>query len=109
MLYENETHDEERSFYGVKNAIIKNCTIDGPADGESAFKECRDICAIPFFYQQFGSDLFSFFYRYTAVIRRRIGSAHSIPLGTNHRKLHGNFSTFYGAPMWAMRPSASAM
>lgn len=43
MLYQNETHDEERSFYGIKDAVIKNCTIDGPADGESAFKECRNI------------------------------------------------------------------
>ena len=43
MIYENEIHDEERGFYGIKNAIIRNCKIDGPADGESAFKECRDI------------------------------------------------------------------
>ncbi len=43
MRYENETHDEERGFYGLKDAVIKNCKIDGPADGESAFKECRDI------------------------------------------------------------------
>ena len=43
MFYENETHDEERAFYGLKDAVIKNCKIDGPADGESAFKECRDI------------------------------------------------------------------
>jgi len=43
MIYENEIHDEERSFYGLKNATIKNCKIDGPADGESAFKECRGI------------------------------------------------------------------
>lgn len=43
MRYENETHDEERAFYGLKDAVIKNCKIDGPADGESAFKECRDI------------------------------------------------------------------
>ena len=43
MIYENEIHDEERAFYGLKNATIKNCKIDGPADGESAFKECKDI------------------------------------------------------------------
>lgn len=43
MRYENETHDEERAFYGLKDVVIKNCKIDGPADGESAFKECRDI------------------------------------------------------------------
>ena len=43
MIYENEIHDEERSFYGLENATVKNCKIDGPADGESAFKECSDI------------------------------------------------------------------
>lgn len=43
MIYENEIHDEERSFYGMKDAVIRNCRIDGPADGESAFKECRNI------------------------------------------------------------------
>lgn len=43
MIYENETHDEERGFYGIKDAVIRNCRIDGPADGESAFKECRNI------------------------------------------------------------------
>ena len=43
MIYEKEIHDEERAFYGKKDAIIKNCQIDGPADGESAFKECQNI------------------------------------------------------------------
>ena len=43
MIYENEIHDEERAFYGKKDAIIRNCKIDGPADGESAFKECQNI------------------------------------------------------------------
>ncbi|MGN1157582.1 MAG: DUF3737 family protein [Agathobacter sp.] len=43
MLFENETHDEERAFYGIRDAIVKNCKIDGPADGESAFKECKNI------------------------------------------------------------------
>lgn len=43
MIYENEIHDEERSFYGIKEAVVRNCKIDGPADGESAFKECKNI------------------------------------------------------------------
>lgn len=43
MIYENEIRDEERAFYGLKNATVRNSKIDGPADGESAFKECRDI------------------------------------------------------------------
>lgn len=43
QIYEKEIHDEERSFYGLKEAIVKKCKIDGPADGESAFKECKNI------------------------------------------------------------------
>lgn len=43
MILENERHDEERAFYGLKDALVKNCKIDGPADGESAFKECKNI------------------------------------------------------------------
>ena len=35
--------DLERAFYGSKNVEFENITIDGPADGESAFKECSDI------------------------------------------------------------------
>ncbi len=38
-LYKNETHDEERAFYGITDALLENCTFDGPADGESALKE----------------------------------------------------------------------
>ena len=43
MLYENKTYDEERALYAIKDATVRNCKFDGPADGESAFKECRNI------------------------------------------------------------------
>ena len=43
MLYENKTYDEERALYALKDSTVKNCKFDGPADGESAFKECRNI------------------------------------------------------------------
>ena len=43
MIIENQTFDEERALYGLKDLIVKNCCFDGPADGESAFKECRNI------------------------------------------------------------------
>ncbi|MBO7393163.1 MAG: DUF3737 family protein [Abditibacteriota bacterium] len=39
------TTDEERAFYGSESLSLVNCKIDGPADGESAIKECRDIQA----------------------------------------------------------------
>jgi len=41
--FENLVLDEERSLYGLKGAEIISCRFDGPADGESALKECRDI------------------------------------------------------------------
>lgn len=41
--FENLTLDEERALYGVHGAEIISCTFDGPADGESALKECRDL------------------------------------------------------------------
>ena len=41
--FENLTLDEERALYGLKGAEVVRCTFDGPADGESALKECRDV------------------------------------------------------------------
>lgn len=43
MLIENQTFDEERAFYGEKNLVVRDCRFDGPADGESAFKECDNL------------------------------------------------------------------
>lgn len=43
IIIDNKTFDEERALYGLKNTIVKNCKFDGPADGESAFKECENI------------------------------------------------------------------
>ena len=42
-IYKNQIFDEERALYGVQNARIAHCTFDGPADGESALKESRNI------------------------------------------------------------------
>ena len=41
----NQTLDEERALYNVRDAWIQNCRFDGPADGESALKECVQITA----------------------------------------------------------------
>lgn len=35
--------DEERALYGIKNIKVNECIFDGPSDGESALKECRNI------------------------------------------------------------------
>jgi hypothetical protein len=42
-LVENQIFDQERALYGSVGITVKDCRFDGPADGESAFKECRDI------------------------------------------------------------------
>ncbi len=42
-LYENKTFDMERALYNADGVILKNCAFDGPADGESALKESRNI------------------------------------------------------------------
>lgn len=44
-LIEHQTFDGERALYGRKGVRVKDCSFDGPADGESAFKECADIAA----------------------------------------------------------------
>lgn len=41
----NQTFDEERALYGQKDIFVIDCRFDGPADGESAFKEGTDITA----------------------------------------------------------------
>lgn len=42
-IIENRSYDEERALYGCHDILIKNCSFDGPADGESSFKECSSI------------------------------------------------------------------
>ena len=42
-IIENKTFDEERALYGLEDTKVLNCSFDGPADGESAFKECARI------------------------------------------------------------------
>ena len=31
----DQTFDEERALYGADGLAVKNCSFDGPADGES--------------------------------------------------------------------------
>ena len=42
-LIEKMTFDEERALYGSVDVKIVECKFDGEADGESAFKESRNI------------------------------------------------------------------
>lgn len=42
-IISNKTFGEERALYGSDGLLLKNCAFDGPEDGESALKECREI------------------------------------------------------------------
>ena len=42
---QNQVFDQERALYGSIGLEAINCRFEGPADGESAFKESRDIVA----------------------------------------------------------------
>ena len=41
--YQNQQFDEERVLYGSRDVEVTSCRFDGPADGESAFKECWGV------------------------------------------------------------------
>ena len=42
-VIQNQTFDAERALYGSHDILVKDCSFDGPADGESAFKECGNV------------------------------------------------------------------
>ena len=44
-LIQGKAFDVERAFYGRSELRVRECRFDGSADGESAFKECRDVAA----------------------------------------------------------------
>lgn len=39
----NQSFDEERALYNLRNTEVMNCTFAGAADGESVLKECRGV------------------------------------------------------------------
>ena len=43
MTISKKTYDEERALYALSDAEVVDCSFMGPADGESAMKESRDI------------------------------------------------------------------
>ena len=45
ITIENQSFDQERALYGSDGIILRFCRFDGPADGESALKESRNIIA----------------------------------------------------------------
>lgn len=43
MEINGKTMDQERALYGAVDTRVSGCRFDGPADGESALKECRNV------------------------------------------------------------------
>ena len=43
-LIQDQTLDHERALYGSNNLHVVNCSFKGANDGESALKECSNIC-----------------------------------------------------------------
>ena len=39
-LISGQVMDQERALYGLRDAKVASCRFEGPADGESALKEC---------------------------------------------------------------------
>ena len=44
-VVEKQQFDMERALYGERDLLVRQCSFDGPADGESAFKEAAQIQA----------------------------------------------------------------
>ena len=43
MVIRGKTFDEERALYNLTDGSVVDCTFAGPADGESALKEARNV------------------------------------------------------------------
>lgn len=43
QIISGKTFDEERALYNLNNTLVTDCVFAGPADGESALKEARNI------------------------------------------------------------------
>ena len=43
IMIQNQQFDKERALYGLKDVCVQHCIFDGPADGESALKECENV------------------------------------------------------------------
>lgn len=41
--YHDQVFGEERALYGENGVEVKHCRFDGPEDGESALKECKNV------------------------------------------------------------------
>lgn len=89
---QNQVFDDERALYGSSDIVVKDCSCDGPADGESAFKECKNIQVEHSFFNL----RYPFWHDYglairdsemTALCRAALWYSHHITI--ENTKLHG--------------------
>lgn len=92
QIIEHQTFDQERALYGSLGLTVRRCAFDGPADGESAFKECRDITAEDCFFNL----RYPFWHVHGLTIRRseltelcRAALWYSDHISIQDTKLHG--------------------
>ena len=45
QIIQDKRFDREWALYGSDGVTLKHCSFDGPADGESALKECKNATA----------------------------------------------------------------
>jgi len=92
QMIENQRFDQERALYGSHGVTVRHCSFDGPADGESAFKECQDITAEDCFFNL----RYPFWHTHGLTIRRseltelcRAALWYSDNITVDNTKLHG--------------------
>ncbi len=91
-IIEKEIFDQERALYGANGILVKDCHFDGPADGESAFKEgsrigverCFFNLRYPFWHD---TDLKISDSEMTELCRAALWYSHGINI--DNTKLHG--------------------
>ena len=87
---EKQTMDQERALYGLSDTQVVDCRFEGPADGESAFKECKNVKADHCFF-----DLrYPFWHDEQLTIKTGNDEIAGRPYGTHHinitdTRLHG--------------------
>ena len=91
-IIENKSFDEERALYGSCGIKAVSCRFDGPADGESAFKESSDIITEDCFFNL----RYPFWHTHTLDIRNcemtslcRAALWYSDNITVSNTKLHG--------------------
>jgi len=91
-VYENRVFDEERALYGSNEIEVINCRFDGPADGESALKESRNVTVKDTFFNL----RYPFWHDNNLTIRNseltdlcRAALWYSSDIRITHSKLHG--------------------